>query len=698
MKLFLKSQKIKVTQLGQTLIELLVTIGLAAILMPAFLTGFATTRIARPQLDQRLQAIAYVREAEEAIRIIRDNGWTSVTNGVAVGAASSTTTYCPQQVPSGTTWELVSLTDPTKTTACDTPASGFTRSITIVNAQRNASNQIVLSGGTADPSTKAITITVSWTNPISSSVSQTLYLTRHDNLSYLDTSTTDFNNGTNNGTTVTNIYGGEVQIGGGGSSDWCKPNAAAIVKFKTSTNGNEVAISAVSSPASGSPDYAYTTFGYSANSDTLDKWSVTDPASGNPVISNGGLYNPTPHEKSYGLYATASAVLVASNKNNISVDVISPSTLSSVATYNAGGNAGVTPYAAWTSSGYTGFVTAGTNLYAFALGTNPSGTLSQYGNPVALAGTGNRVVVVKGYAFVATSSTASPLQIFKVWSPGSISAVSFSYSGNSISQYQGSSPKGATDLVVDNTGNYLYIVTSYVDSSHPDIFKIDISDVFIHASPTISIVGNQNTVVGGVGMSPNGIILVSQNHAVVVGSGGTQYQVFYTLNLGYCSTTFGPISGVTNVKAVSSVTEADGDNFAYILTDDSNNELQLIPGGEGTGSTGAGTGTFISQGLPVPNLTSNATFNRFSPVADTPLPTSITYQVGVAPTCSSSFTFIGPDGSSATTFATGSAIPILTSGGYQNPGECFKYKAVLSSGGSTTASPILYQVNVNYSP
>src|SRR3989344_8308197 len=97
-------------QKGQTLIELLITIGLSAILIPALLTGFALARNGRAQQDQRLKAVAYVKEAEEGVRVVTHNAWENITNGV----------YHP--AVSGSTWSLVSGSE---------SIDGFTRRISI---------------------------------------------------------------------------------------------------------------------------------------------------------------------------------------------------------------------------------------------------------------------------------------------------------------------------------------------------------------------------------------------------------------------------------------------------------------------------------------------------------------------------------------------------------------------------------------
>src|SRR6185503_13410952 len=170
---------------GQSLVEILLTIGLAAILLPALLVGLFASRSGRAQTEQQIQAHAEIQQMEEAMRSIRESGWTAIqTDG----------TY--SVVPNGNTWSLI----PGSSTV-----NGLTQKIVIGDVSRDASGNIVSVGGTVDPSTKAITATVSWSTPYPSSSSETFYLTRYlNNYSTVDTSEADFKAGTLTGTTVTN--------------------------------------------------------------------------------------------------------------------------------------------------------------------------------------------------------------------------------------------------------------------------------------------------------------------------------------------------------------------------------------------------------------------------------------------------------------------------------------------------------------
>lgn len=171
-------------QNGQTLVELLTIIGLSAIMLPALATGMFAAREGRAQETNRLQASALLNEAEEAVRSVREKGWTQFAQN---------NTYYPTVSGTGD-WVL---------NVGSQAVGKYTRSVTIADVQRNASGQIVLSGGTVDPSTKKVTTTISWNTPIPSSVSNDIYFERYlSNQAWTQTSDTNFNAGTKTNTAV----------------------------------------------------------------------------------------------------------------------------------------------------------------------------------------------------------------------------------------------------------------------------------------------------------------------------------------------------------------------------------------------------------------------------------------------------------------------------------------------------------------
>src|SRR6266404_1499028 len=103
--------KIKMKQRGQMLVELVMAIGIAAIILPALLTGLVTTRQGKPQQQQNLQATEIFKEIVNAVKQVKDNSWTTY----AVDG-----TYHP--VISGNQWTLASGTATT---------NGFTQQVVI---------------------------------------------------------------------------------------------------------------------------------------------------------------------------------------------------------------------------------------------------------------------------------------------------------------------------------------------------------------------------------------------------------------------------------------------------------------------------------------------------------------------------------------------------------------------------------------
>ena len=180
-------------QSGQTLIEVLVAMGLLGILLPALATGLVAAREGKANESQRLAATALLREADEATRSIREKGWTII---------SANGTYYP--AISGSGWTLASGAETT---------NGFTRTIVISDVQRNASGAIVASGGVVDPSTKKVVSMVSWQTPFPQSVSNETFYTRFlGNAAWTQTSTADFTTGLKTNTTVTTTNGGQVEL------------------------------------------------------------------------------------------------------------------------------------------------------------------------------------------------------------------------------------------------------------------------------------------------------------------------------------------------------------------------------------------------------------------------------------------------------------------------------------------------------
>ncbi|HEY4493936.1 MAG TPA: hypothetical protein VJB95_00680 [Candidatus Paceibacterota bacterium] len=142
-RIFLK--KFRRMNKGFMLVEVLIV---TAIITVAILAAMAVSQksiyVSR-QAFHATQAAFLLEEGAEAVRILRDNGWSNISN------LNTATTYYPEF--SGGTWTL-SVTAST--------VGIFTRTVNVADVNRDDSTGDIASAGTDDPGTKLFTITVSW--------------------------------------------------------------------------------------------------------------------------------------------------------------------------------------------------------------------------------------------------------------------------------------------------------------------------------------------------------------------------------------------------------------------------------------------------------------------------------------------------------------------------------------------------------
>lgn len=281
-QLYLSIRTCSNKQNGQLLVEILIAIAITAIMLPALLTGLFSSKQGKAQQAQRVQAVALLKEAEEVVRNIREQGWSVFSvNG----------TYHP--LISGSTWAFASGTE---------TVNGLARTITVSDVYRDANGAIVTSGGTFDPSTKKVYIQVTWGQPYSSSVDSTIYVTRYlKNAATSQTSVADFNAGTTLDTVVTNTSGGEITLAPNTKGKWCSPSFSSATI--TLPDGPPVAVSATASATSISTpnDVFVATSPTNTNSYKLAHIKVTantDP----PIPSLRGTFTLDPTKYSNAAY------------------------------------------------------------------------------------------------------------------------------------------------------------------------------------------------------------------------------------------------------------------------------------------------------------------------------------------------------------------------------------------------------------
>lgn len=636
----------KLGQTGQSLVEILLTMGLAAIILPALLTGLISSRQGKAQQAQRTQAVYLLNETVDAIRSVREKGWTSfAVNG----------TFHPTIL--GSSWTLASGS---------AVVNGLTQSVAIGNVDRDTNGTIVASGGSLDPSSKKVDIAISWTQPYLSTISATLFMTRYlENNSFTQTTVADFDVGTKSGTTVTNIAGGEVTLGAGGHGDWCAPGDYILAQLDLPKSGTANAISAYEGRSIA---------GTGENSSGVSLADVTVTNTNPPVPTLAGTFDGY---KTNDVFINGNYAYLATDTNSKEVVIVNLTTHAEVGYFNTPTNSDATSVFV---SGTKGYVTAGFFLYIFDL-SSQSGSRPQLGNGYFFLGLATNVVANGNYAYVSLASSFIELQIIDISNPQSL-------------QNTGWADVNGTDgkrVFVNSSATRAYLATSQ-DATLREFFIIDITQK-TGARPTIGSYESN-------GMNPTNLAVVPGNRAILVGSGAEEYQV---LNISNETSPIrcGGMQVDSGIRGVSGVIEQDGDVYAYIVTGDANAEFKIIEGGPG--GQYASTGTFISG--PFDSGFSTA-FNRFDVSVNRPNVSDIQFQVAVAPAVSGNcseaiFNFVGPNASVSAHFTTSVTSGIQTFNFAVppsiNPGRCFKYKAYLSTT-DPLSTPIFYDMTGNYSP
>lgn len=127
-------------------VEVLIAVSIITVSVLAAMAVTQKSVYVSRQAFHTAQAGFLLEEGAEAMRILRDNGWTNISS------LTADADYYPAF--SGGTWILSVMPN---------TVDIFTRIVSVSNVNRdNTTKDIVSSGGTLDNGTKLITITVSW--------------------------------------------------------------------------------------------------------------------------------------------------------------------------------------------------------------------------------------------------------------------------------------------------------------------------------------------------------------------------------------------------------------------------------------------------------------------------------------------------------------------------------------------------------
>ncbi len=662
-------------QAGQTIIELLLAMAFALIFFPALFTMFYISREGKAQQIERTRAVDLLIEAQEVVRNIREAGW------VQFAAYSDNTLYYP--VPVSSRWTLVSGSE---------SIDRFTRSITFSSVSRDQTGTIVPSGGIVDPSTRKATITVSWLTPLPTTMTAVVYLTRHKNIIYTDTTEADFLAGdVTQHTKVIKLADGEVVLGStGGYGDWCQPSLTI--------SGRDLPKSGVANAISAIQGAIAAGTGENASGVSYANLIVTDPAyPTSPTATISGTFDGY---KTNDVFTEADFAYLATDTNTKEVVTISlggvngDGKYSEAGYFNAPGNGNAEGVV---TLGSVGYMVGGSKLYSFDLTAKTGSRPTLDADGVTLPGTGKKLVVVANRAFVVTSSSTAQLVIIDVSSPSNLVVL----------DQVGLPADDGRAIYVNATGSRAYVATEQ-SSSQREFFIVNTES----GSPGYKqVLGSYDTN----GMDPIGIAVVSGPRAVIVGHNAEEYQVVDITNeqtnpLPRC----GGLQINSGVNGIDTVLAASGRAYSYIITGDVSSELKIIEGGPGSnGKDYFLTGTFDSRIVDASNVSTGsaeAAFNRVSasltlPSAQTQVQMQFAAADAVGGSCAdASYVFVGPDGTNNTYFTSSdgstitSSLPFSHNGvGYENPARCFRYRAQLITG-DATLTPIINDVSIALSP
>lgn len=484
-------------QSGQTVVEVLMAIALSMIILPVLATSLVSAGEGRAQEEQRIQASSLQREAEEAVRSIREKGWTNIaTNG----------TYHP--TVAGTTWSLAANAE---------VINGITRQIVISDVQRNSVGAIVPSGGTVDPSTKQAIITTNWTTPINSTLSSTLYLTRYaGNATWIQTTQADFNLGTHSNTVATATGGGQVELAPVVFGSWATPTKAGV--YNTGMGAGTRGLTVVGTTA------------YVVGGNLLKIINITNPATPTLIGSFTGTGSFTDVRVS-GNYAYLTST---DNTNELAVvNITTPSSPTLAASFGLAGNSDATSIEISGNFAYIGKLTNGGSPEFFVVNiTTP--TAPTLAGSLNLSDSVNDVYISGTNAFLATAINASELLRINISTPATptqtglyntpVTLDGLSVTGNGTTIYMGTQASTGPEFFAIN-GTTMALLGTYEIGANVNGVKADATRAYLSTANAATEFFVLNIT------APAAITLIG-----TLGLPSTAYDVYQTGDYAYVTT------------------------------------------------------------------------------------------------------------------------------------------------------------------
>lgn len=536
---------------------------------------------------------------------------------------------------------------------------GIEVGFTINRVNRDSSGNIITSGGSEDLHTRKIVFSATWDdlfgNPVS--IERILYVNDWNTPSWSQTTQSDFNSGVTNLTQVTSDVDGEIKLNDVFYADWCKPEFT-----QTTYDIPGIGVPSIISSVTGEVYLGST-------SNALDVISV-DHTNDPPQVNLQGQFSGY---STKGIFGEGNYAYLATRDNSKELVIVDVTTVpyKEVGYYNA---YGTTDAESVYVSGNVAFIAQGRTLRAIDV-SSKTGARTQLGS-ITVGITNSfitKVVVRENYAYVTMDNDWDELAIVNVSNPASMQIVGTA----DVSTQQ------SYGLFVSEDSNRVYIGTNST-SQYNEFFIINTTT----KTGSRPIIGSYNSN----GMTVKGITVID-NRAILVGSGGEEYQVLDISNES-SPVRCGGIQ-TDSLNGVTSVVTLDNRRYTYIISSNSNGEFKVIRGGLSAGEGGGGLGYSPNGDFTSSIYDSGSATTKFLSLewlASIPANTTVKIQIRAGNNANlSDGTWVGPDGTGSTYFTTQSLSYIPT---IAHNKRYIQYKVFFTS--DTVSTPVFEKITIDY--
>ena len=539
--------------------------------------------------------------------------------------------------------------------------NGLTYSFTIEEVQRDTNGNIIQTGGANDPHTRLINIFISWIDRIGKvhSINPKMYVNDWNTHSIVYTTKTDFDTGIFTETMSQTVEDGEVRLLSMKYSDWCNPTL--------SLTQHDLTRSGVASALFTIGDYVYMGTGENASGDAFSKISVAGEP---PVVTELGTYNGY---KVYDVFGLNGYSLLATDNNSaelVVIDISSPTNIYTVFTTLDIPNPKTKQKFVYVYNNI-GYLTNDNKITIFSLSDLQQGVPPTVLQTVSI-GDANSVIsdiyVDSNYIYVTTQAGISDFFILENKAPYSV-----------LGQ-QDIGTMSVTSLFVSEDLNRAYVGTQ--NNVGNEFFILNISN----KSTTYPIVKSYD--LGGTSVKA----LVSADQRVMIGGIGGQEYAVYDITDEQNAFKCGGLEIDAGINMITLVRK--GLNlYTYILTGNSNAELQIIKGGPGGGGPD-GEG-YVEAGEYMSEIFDSGfeTSEYYVLSLDVDIPTGTSLQIQFRSSNDSTMagsTWLGPDGTTNTSYQASGVFQLPTS----LTGRYLQYKVLFNS--DTVYTPLLKELIINY--